>query len=481
MIIKRANGINESERYLKHLCEQTFLSLWSYPSVYSDEGLSRGQGEEVCDLLVVFENNIIIFSDKDCQFPNTENIAVDWKRWYKKSITKSAKQLWGAEQSIKKRSNHLFLDNLCTQKFPITIPDLSVAKFHLIAVAHNSSERCKQEHGEDGNLRIKTLGQENTNGSINFEETPFCVGDIDTSKTFIHILDDMSFDVLLNHLNTISDFVAYLIKKENLLRSTCSVDAGSELEILFQYHQFINENKERDFLIPDTINKLEPKLIIEKGHWQGLTMTAGYRNKLNADLCSYLWDKIIERTSCFLMKNELYYCYSQSSLGIPYTEEQKQLLECEDTLRFLARENRHHRRVLGWALHELIYSEPPINEIDFVRVRYMQSLFYSDTAYVFMAFPYFGQTTYEEYRKNRREELRNRCFIAKLHIPNARYFIGIATESIFLGKEGRSEDLGYMDMEIWTDENKLEAENLRKELNLGDLQMKRIRDEEYPI
>ena len=69
MPVERADGVTESECYLKRLCDRTFLSLWSYSGVYSDEGLAQiKQGKEVCDLLVVFEDNIIIFSDKDCQF-----------------------------------------------------------------------------------------------------------------------------------------------------------------------------------------------------------------------------------------------------------------------------------------------------------------------------------------------------------------------------------------------------------------------------
>lgn len=63
--ISRADGITASERYLKKLCDRTFLSLWSYPNVYRDQsGASKGEGKEVCDLLVVFENHVIIFSDK---------------------------------------------------------------------------------------------------------------------------------------------------------------------------------------------------------------------------------------------------------------------------------------------------------------------------------------------------------------------------------------------------------------------------------
>ncbi len=36
-IIKQ-DGFNDSEKYLASLCEKTFLRLWSYPNVYTDEG-----------------------------------------------------------------------------------------------------------------------------------------------------------------------------------------------------------------------------------------------------------------------------------------------------------------------------------------------------------------------------------------------------------------------------------------------------------
>ena len=38
--ISRADGITKSERYLGTLCDRTFLSLWSYPGVYWDQGRS---------------------------------------------------------------------------------------------------------------------------------------------------------------------------------------------------------------------------------------------------------------------------------------------------------------------------------------------------------------------------------------------------------------------------------------------------------
>ena len=65
--IERPEGVTDAERSLKRLCDRSFLSLWSHAGIYRDQGkVGKGHGKEVCDLLVVFEDHIIIFSDKDC-------------------------------------------------------------------------------------------------------------------------------------------------------------------------------------------------------------------------------------------------------------------------------------------------------------------------------------------------------------------------------------------------------------------------------
>ena len=83
--VRRSEGVTTAERYLKKLCDHSFLSLWSYPGVYRDQQ----HGKEVCDLLVIFESDFIIFSDKDCVFPNSGNLDIDWSRWFRKAIKKS--------------------------------------------------------------------------------------------------------------------------------------------------------------------------------------------------------------------------------------------------------------------------------------------------------------------------------------------------------------------------------------------------------
>ena len=85
----KESGTTERERYLSKLSEDTFFGLWSFPNVYTNEGISKsGIGKELCDLLVVFHNKIIIFSDKDIAFNTEVDLNVSWKRWFGKTISK---------------------------------------------------------------------------------------------------------------------------------------------------------------------------------------------------------------------------------------------------------------------------------------------------------------------------------------------------------------------------------------------------------
>src|SRR5687767_2959394 len=97
--IVRARGTTTTERYLRQLCDRSFLSLWSYANLYREQGQkgTQREGKELCDLLVVFDNDIIIFSDKACEFPNTGNIEVNWHRWFRRAVLQGADQIWGAE------------------------------------------------------------------------------------------------------------------------------------------------------------------------------------------------------------------------------------------------------------------------------------------------------------------------------------------------------------------------------------------------
>lgn len=65
--ILKQTGVTEAERRLAEICQGSFLSLWSYPAVFRDQGQkgnANRDGKEVCDLLVVFGDNVLIFSTR---------------------------------------------------------------------------------------------------------------------------------------------------------------------------------------------------------------------------------------------------------------------------------------------------------------------------------------------------------------------------------------------------------------------------------
>ena len=131
------------ERYLQRLCDRSFLSLWSYPSTFRDQKASgKGDGKELCDLLVVFGDDVLIFSDKSCSFPETGDTHLDWSRWFRRAVMKSAEQVWGAERWLRDDPNRTFLDRACTQPFPLEIPPAHRTRVHRIVVAHNVADRC---------------------------------------------------------------------------------------------------------------------------------------------------------------------------------------------------------------------------------------------------------------------------------------------------------------------------------------------------
>ncbi|MDM3853717.1 MAG: hypothetical protein PT120_02035 [Aphanizomenon gracile PMC649.10] len=411
MPINRADGITNAEKYLKYLCESTFLSLWSYSGVFVDQrSKGKSHGKELCDLLVVFENHIIIFSDKDCQFKSSENLDLDWQRWFRSAIFDSAKQAWGAERQIKKFPKSLFLDSACTQSFPIEIPDLMIARFHLVVVAHDNSMRCQQELGGSGSLMITSHVKGDTQHTI-----PFCVGDIDPNKTFVHVLDNTSLDIVLSTLDTISDFVDYLTKKEILFRSNVSTFATGEEDLLAYYLQHMNEDKSHDFVIPSNCEHL----IIEEV-WEDFEKSPLRQSQKSADKSSYLWDWLIEEFSKQTLKDKIYI------LNYPDMKSEEAFKFAEITLRFLAREPRLHRRVLANALCEWIEVLPRDKRA--TRYILLPEESCQKTGYVFLFLPHFEEFTVEDHQRMRCQFLKDCSIVFKINHPRIEHIVGISIQ-----------------------------------------------------
>lgn len=444
--IYRADGVTAAERYLKKLCDRTFLSLWSYSGIYRDQGNGKmGEGKEVCDLLVVFQNHIIIFSDKDCAFPNSGNLELDWSRWFRRAVLKSAEQIWGAERWIKSYPNRLFLDRACTQPFPIELPSLATANFHRIVVAHDASRKCKEKLGGSGSLMIAP----SVVGSMHYDQTkdqikPFTIGQVDPSKGFVHVFDDTSLDIIMNALDTITDFVEYLLKKESFISSGKLGWAAGEEDLLAFYLRELNKAGEHDFVLPSDIHKVDIKV----GQWEDFSKHPQRLAQIDANRVSYAWDELIETFSGHIFA------------GTSYTISHPGIGDQEKLFRLFVREPRTRRRILARSLLELIEKTPR----DQRATRVMLPSQEGEPYYVFLLLPEIKGMSYSDYRELRRNLLSACCKVVKLKFPKAQDILGIATETGI--NENGSQDAVYFDAREWTDEDQDEARSLQEDIGL---------------
>ena len=133
-----------TEQFLARLCRRSFLSLWSLPHPHRN---THPVPHELCDVLVIFGNDVILFSDKSVTFPGHHDVQVAWARWYRAAVSDSAKQLFGAARWLREYPDRVFADPQCLQPLPIPIPESSIARYHLISVAWGAGDACQAFYG----------------------------------------------------------------------------------------------------------------------------------------------------------------------------------------------------------------------------------------------------------------------------------------------------------------------------------------------
>jgi SEC-C motif len=289
---------------------------------------------------------------------------------------------------------------------------------------------------------------------------PFAIGHIDPAKGYVHVLDDTSLDVVMQYLDTISDFVAYLSKKERLLTSGIRIAAAGEEELLAQYVAKLNGDGEHDFVFPRNATAIG----IGEGEWATFLQSEEHTAQVEANRISYAWDALIEQFLHHLMSGT-----QRESSG--------DISEQEKSFRWLARENRTRRRMLARAIHGLLDKTPS----DWKASRITEPSRPGDPYFLFLLLPRYQSVEEEEYRRVRSELLRDYCLVLKLHFPDAQHIIGIATEPLD-GNDYRSEDFVHLDATEWNEElNKL-AQARKVQLGIfEDVKITAGREQEYPV
>jgi hypothetical protein len=139
MQIEKSPGQTPTEQYLSHLCDGTFLGLWSYANPF------KADGKELCDLIAVFENHIFLFFDRESRkFDRLgADVELAWERWKKEAITKQVQTAAGAKRYVLNNRDKIFLDANRTIRLPVEIP-AGELRIHKIIVAHGAKEACEQ-------------------------------------------------------------------------------------------------------------------------------------------------------------------------------------------------------------------------------------------------------------------------------------------------------------------------------------------------
>ena len=401
-------AVNDSEQFVYDICSESFLSLWSYinPQLQTS-------GKELCDVLVVCDPHVIVISVKDIQLKNTDDPSVDWSRWQRKAIEDSIKQIKGA---IRRLNNSEYVVQKDGSQ-GLTLPLASERIYHRLAVAFG--------------------GKREVPISSSFED-----------NQFFHILDEQSVFLLLRHLDTISDFVNYLIDKEAFLSNTSIIINGGEENLLAIY---LHNN--RQFPLEADM------MILEDDLWEGISNKPEFKAKLQRDTESYIWDRLIE-VLCqdgFDGENWIGPDMSDSELAI----------------RVLVKENRFSRRMLGSAFKDFL----ELSKMGRVSSRCVQSM--SGVGYIFFA--YDSDSTLEE----RKGELLARCFASLCQFHECFTVIGVG-----VNVPGQKPRYGYSSDLIllqtlnnqWSEEDLRQAKYCRDELGFFKSPNKtHIHEDEYPV
>jgi hypothetical protein len=466
--IVKSSGLTPSEQYLAKLCEKSFLSVWSYPNLFNDRGRKngKGSGKELCDLLVIFGKNVIIFSDKSCAFPSGD-IEIAWKRWYRNSIEESVNQVYGAERWIKKFPDRIFLDSLCKTQLPLVLPNNDEIKIYRVIVALNAGKHVKSYfESKSGSLALIPHQLDDISINSNLpSHIPFHIEQTTSNKGYVHVFDDESLDIILKELDTILDFVNYLERKEGFLRSELFKSAVREEDLLAFYLLGRGRKPFRQFMSSESNNHdyLEQ---LKQGLWEELNSHPQFiaRNKMNKQ--SYVWDELIEEFIESYVKNTLPMCENETDHA--YLK----------AVQHMASENRFYRRVLSRAYKGFLQKNP--NRSGAIRVR--QAPNDPTTAYVFILLDNITSRyrNYEEYLQYREYFLYAHCQIVKLNIPNFKIIIGIG-DAPPASKVESKKNLIYLDASNWEKEDYEEARKKQKELAVAFPEKpEHIREHEYP-
>lgn len=427
-IIEKSKGENAGERLVAKLCDNTFLKFWSYPNLYNSKK------QELCDLLVVFENKVFIFSVKDIEYNSKIEKNIAWNRWKRKAIDESIKQVNGAERWIKEHPDQIYLDMKCTQKFPLEIPTNNIEVYKII-VALGAEKACKNDSPNNitGALAIAYCEK-----SVRPDEQPFRIIFDKTEK--FHVLDSYNLDIILKELDTISDISQYFQTKENLINKVPCLAYCGEEDLLGSYLQNYKEFSNLDVSLPKDVGVV----FVEEGGWQKFIKSFTYKSWKKSLKVSYNWDAILQLASESALNDEL------EGSGL--------IFQGKSALYEMAKEPRNMRKILSQKIKKGENKKYKNKDISIIVIN--SSI--KDVYYIIF------QHSLNEDNKEKREQVKKELSILCETLlgvkTSAKKIIGVAINS-FGNHKYFFADFALLDCEQITDEIKKSFKELARKTN----------------
>ena len=435
----KSKGVTPTEQMLVEFCERSFLKLWSYPNPFKDDG------PELCDLLAVFGNYVFIFFDREKPFPESsdKDPQVVWERWKRTVIDDQSRTAQGAERYIRS-GRPIFVDAKRSVPFPIPL-DPATAIVHKIIVAHGAKEACERASPSNiyGSLAIRYEAPNRSNAP----SQPFLIT-LDRTNV-VHILDSHNLPIVLNELDTVSDFARYLDEKSRAIGTFASLSYCGEEDLLGHYFLNFDRDAQRHVIGPVDPAGIDG-VFIEEGGWHDFIATDVYKNTKSEDSISYFWDELIQRTC----QNSL-----DGTLG-----GNSDIQRGESAIFEMVKEPRFIRRSLAQKMLGAV-AKFPKGDDGFRMVTFLPS-FESNTGYVLLqARPPGSMRGHPEAREIRQAMLEIACGAAKNKFPTMTKIVGIGIEPPTSPNDEVAEDFILMPCEHWPPETRVEYEEANREMN----------------
>ena len=403
-------GLTSSENILINLYQKSFLSLWTLPNLFKEKG------KELADVVIIFDDNIIILSDKEGHSQTTD-LPSKWKR-FQKHIDKSQRQLLGAQRWITNYPDKIFLDSQCTKPIFHLLP--KKPKFHLISVLRGlKNDSLKYYKNNDGSLPIDTTCKKLL--SITSKKI---------ENSFIHTFDEIAVELVINEMNTISDFIFYLEEREKLFTHN-KIKSFGETPLLGSFLIGREKNLGNN-LFECKAQKENKQLTYKSNIYYEYIKTENYKHWLIDKTKSIFVDYFIEK----------FINIGDPKISNPLSKQSIQ--DTEIAIRQFAKTSRMQRIDFYNCLNDLANQcfESP-NSSNNHLVRTLINPLYPTVTFIILFLRKTDEESFEEYRERRLDILSMYCEKAESSqsFEKSKVFIGFATDYLVENYNYHSEDL----------------------------------------